>query len=350
MNEIDIQNRKIGSQHKPFIIAEMSGNHNQSLERALEIVDQVAEAGADAIKLQTYTADTMTLKSSKPDFMINEETSLWFGKDLYALYQQAHTPWEWHEPIFERAKKKGLIAFSSAFDETAVDFLESLNVPAYKIASFENIDIPLISKIAKTGKPIIISTGLASLAEIDEAVQCARKHGCEQLVLLKCTSSYPASPAQSNLKTIPHLAQMMHCPVGLSDHTLGMGAAVASVALGACVIEKHVTLSRSEGGVDAAFSMEPSELAIMVEECNHAWQAIGDVFYGRTESEEQSLCFRRSIYFSANAKAGEKLSEANVRVIRPGHGLAPKYLEKLMGKTLKNDVESGTPLTWDCIE
>lgn len=349
MEEIYIAGRKIGSNAKPFIIAEMSGNHNQSLERALSIVEAVARSGADALKLQTYTADTMTLDvNDKDDFVINDEKSLWKGNSLYKLYQQAYTPWEWHKPIFDRCRELGVIGFSTPFDETAVDFLESLEVPFYKIASFENVDLPLIRKIASTGKPIIMSTGMANLTELDDAVGTARSAGCKDIVLLKCTSSYPATPENSNIRTIPHMRDLFGCQVGLSDHTLGVGAAVASVALGATVIEKHFTLSRKEGGVDSAFSMEPDEFSLLVKETENAWLSLGQISYGLSESEKASRRFRRSLYVAKNIQAGEAITPENVRCIRPGFGLAPKYYDIVIGRKAKTDLKRGTPLTWDC--
>ena len=280
----------------PFIIAEMSGNHNQSLDRALAIVDAAAEAGVDAIKIQTYTADTMTLDIDTGEFFIADKDSLWEGESLYHLYEKAYTPWEWHKPIFDRCREVGILGFSTPFDDTAVDFLEKLSVPFYKIASFENVDLPLVKKVAKTGKPIIVSTGMTTVAELDDLVRTARENGCEDLTLLKCTSSYPASPQGTNLRTIPHMQELFHCRVGLSDHTLGIGAAVASIALGATVIEKHFTLSRAEGGVDAAFSLEPAEMSQLVEECRAAYEALGEIGYMVQEQEKKSLAFRRSLY------------------------------------------------------
>lgn len=349
MKEIKIANRFIGKEHPPFIIAEMSGNHNQSLERALAIVEAMAEAGVDAVKLQTYTADTMTLDLAHGEFFIDDPKSLWQGKSLYKLYQEAYTPWEWHEAIFKRCRELGLIAFSSPFDETAVDFLESLGVPCYKIASFENTDLPLIRKVARTGKPVIISTGMATLAELDESVRAFREAGGKELILLKCTSTYPASPENSNLVTIPHLRELFGCPVGLSDHTLGIGVAVASVALGASVIEKHVTLSRAEGGVDAAFSLEPQEMKTLVEETKRAWQSLGQISYGPTDAEVPSLKHRRSLYIVKDLQAGEQLTRDNVRAIRPGLGLPPKYLDLVLGKRVKQSVGKGTPLSWELL-
>lgn len=332
---------------KPFIIAEMSGNHNHSLERALEIVDAAADAGVDALKIQTYTADTITIDKSDGEFFIADPKSLWKGESLYSLYKKAYTPWEWHKPIFDRCKEKGIIGFSSPFDFTAVDFLEDLDVPFYKVASFENVDIPLIRKIAKTGKPIIASTGMASLAELSELVETAKANGCNDLTLLKCTSSYPATPAGSNLATIPHMKALFDCTVGLSDHTLGIGAAVASIAFGAMVIEKHFTLSRAEGGVDAAFSLEPHEMKQLVKDVNAAYEAIGTVHYGLTSQE--STKFRRSLYIVEDMKAGDIITEKNMRSIRPGLGLSPKYYDILLGKKVKCDVKRGTALSWDMI-
>ncbi|WP_183184152.1 pseudaminic acid synthase [Anoxybacteroides voinovskiense] len=341
--------KKVGSDHPPFIIAEMSGNHNKSLERALEIVEAAAKAGVHALKIQTYTADTMTLDLDNKDFKIEDLKSLWKGHTLYKLYQQAYTPWEWHKPIFDRARELGIIAFSTPFDETAVDFLEELNVPMYKIASFENTDLPLIKKVASTGKPLIISTGMATVAEIDETVRTAREAGCKELVLLKCTSTYPASPTDSNILTIPHMKKLFDCEVGLSDHTLGIGVAVASVALGATVIEKHFTLSRADGGVDAAFSLEPHEMKALVEETKRAWEAMGNVHYGPTEKEKASIKFRRSIYVAQDIEEGQPFTKENIKVIRPGFGLEPKYYEKIIGKTAKVRLQKGTALTWDHI-
>ncbi|BAW97779.1 N-acetylneuraminic acid synthase domain-containing protein (plasmid) [[Synechococcus] sp. NIES-970] len=349
MKNITVHNQVLGSNNPPFIVAEMSGNHNQSLDRALEIVEAAAKSGVHALKLQTYMADTMTLDLDEGKFFINDPKSLWRGNSLYKLYQQAYTPWEWHEPIFKRCQELGIIGFSTPFDETAVDFLESLDVPCYKIASFENTDLPLIRKVASTGKPMIISTGMASIAELDETVRTAREAGCQDLILLKCTSTYPASPENTNLLTIPHLRELFDVQVGLSDHTLGIGVAVASVALGATFIEKHFTLSRADGGVDAAFSMEPHEMKQLVEETERAWQALGQVRYGATVAEQKSLVFRRSLYVAENIKAGEILTPQNIRRIRPGYGLAPKYYDLVLGKTAKQDLAKGTPLSWDAL-
>lgn len=349
MKDIVIRGRKIGQGSTPFIIAEMSGNHNQSLERALAIVGAAAAAGAHALKIQTYTADTMTFDLKNGEFYICDKESLWKGKSLFELYSEAYTPWEWHKPIFNRCKELGIIGFSTPFDETAVDFLESLDVPCYKVASFENTDIPLIRKIADTGKPMIISTGMASVAELDETVRAANEAGCHDIILLKCTSTYPASPESTNLKTIPHMRDLFGCQVGLSDHTMGIGTAVASVALGATVIEKHFTLSRTDGGVDSAFSLEPEELRSLVVECERSWQALGKISYGPTEGEKASLQFRRSLYVAKDMKTGEAFTKDTLRAVRPGSGLPPKYYETLMGMKVKCDVKKGTPLSWDLI-
>ncbi len=328
----------------------MSGNHNQSLERALKIVDAIAETGVDALKLQTYTADTMTIPVNTEDFLIEDKKSLWHGKNLHDLYQEAYTPWEWHKQLFDRCKEKGMICFSTPFDETAVDFLESLNVPMYKIASFENNHLPLIKRVAQTGKPIIISTGMATLSNLEDMVKTAKDNGCSDLTLLKCTSTYPASPENSNLLTIPHLARLFDVKVGLSDHTLGIGAAIASVALGAKVIEKHVTLSRAEGGVDAAFSMEPHEMKQLVDEVKTASLALGNVHYGvSSKQEEKSKVFKRSIYAIKDIKKGDKLTQNNIRIIRPGNGLAPKYYEQIINRVVVSDIAKGTAMNWSYI-
>lgn len=334
---------------KPLIIAEMSGNHNQSLERALAIVDAAAKAGVDAIKLQTYTADTMTLDISEGEFFIVDKDSLWKGESLYHLYEKAYTPWEWHKPIFDRCRELGIMGFSTPFDATAVDFLEELDVPCYKIASFENIDLPLIKRVAQTGKPMIVSTGMANLAELDDLVRTARENGCTDLTLLKCTSSYPATPEGTNLLTIPHMRELFGCKVGLSDHTLGIGAAVASVALGVSAIEKHFTLSRADGGVDSVFSMEPEEMAQLVREVETAAQAMGSVCYEMQEQEKKSLQFRRSLYIVEDMKKGDVISEKNIRSIRPGLGLSPKYYDVVLGKKVNRDVKRGIGLDWDII-
>lgn len=344
---ISIQQRTIGLQSEPFVIAEMSGNHNHSLERALDIVDAAANAGVHALKIQTYTPDTMTLDIDSGDFFVSDKGSLWNGSSLYELYGEAYTPWEWHAAIFERSRERGLIAFSTPFDATSVDFLESLNVPCYKIASFENTDLPLIRRVAATGKPMIISTGMATVAELDETVRTARAAGCSELVLLKCTSTYPAAPANSNILTIPHLRELFGCEVGLSDHTMGVGVGVASVALGATVIEKHFTLARADGGVDSAFSLEPTEMAALVVETRRAWQALGRVAYGPTEAERPSLKFRRSLFITADVRAGDVLTADNVRSIRPGTGLPAKYLDQIIGRSVARSAVRGTPVSWD---
>jgi N-acetylneuraminate synthase len=343
---IRIGSREIGTHVRPYLIAEMSGNHNRSFERALQIVDAAASAGADAIKLQTFTADTMTLKSDAAGFVIEDADSLWAGRQLYDLYEEAATPYEWHAPLLARARSHGMDILSTPFDETAVDFLESLNFPAYKIASFECIDLPLIRKVASTGKPLIVSTGMARLAEIDEAVQTARAAGARDIVLLKCTSTYPATPENTNIRTIATLREAFRTEAGLSDHTMGCGVAVASVAFGATVIEKHFTTSRAEGGVDSAFSLEPHEFSMLRIETERAWQSLGEVRFGATRAEEKSLQFRRSLYVVNDVEAGQQLTHENVRAIRPGFGLAPKHLDQVIGRTVQDRVKRGTPLSW----
>lgn len=350
MNTISIGNISIGSDQPPLIIAEMSGNHNHSLERALAIVDAVADSGAQAIKLQTYTPDTMTLDVDQKEFRISSSESIWKGKTLYQLYKEAYTPWEWHIPIFEHAQKRGLLVFSTPFDESSVDFLETLNVPCYKIASYENTDLPLLRKVAATGKPMFISTGMATVGELDEAVRTVREAGCEDVILLKCVSAYPASPETANLLTIPHIAQLFNAQIGLSDHTIGIGVAIAAVALGATVIEKHFTLSRADGGVDALFSLEPSELSTLVQESHRAKQALGRIWYGpasQTEARERNS--RRSLYIVRDMRHGEHLECSDIRAIRPGLGLPPKWQTLVLGATLKKDVQRGTPLSWDLL-
>lgn len=346
---IEIAGRRIAADARPFVVAEMSGNHNRSLERALAIVDAAADAGAHALKIQTYTADTMTIDADRPEFRIEDANSLWRGRSLHDLYNEAHTPWTWHAPIFERCRARGMIGFSAPFDASAVDFLETLAVPLYKIASFENTDIPLIRKVAATGKPLIISTGMATQAELEETVEEARTAGCRDLVLLKCTSTYPASPECSNLRTIPDLRERYGCEVGLSDHTAGIGAALAAVALGASVIEKHFTLSRAEGGVDAAFSLEPQELAALVQETERAWLALGKVSYGPTAPEQKSLVFRRSLYIVQDLREGDVLTPENLRAIRPGLGLPPRHMDALLGRRVARDIARGTPASWDLL-
>ena len=340
---------EISDDNKPFVIAEMSGNHNQSLEKALEIVDAAAEAGAHGLKIQTYTADTMTIPHDKGLFYIDDPKSLWHGKTLHELYQIAYTPWEWHKPIFDRAKELGLIAFSTPFDSTSVDFLEELDVDVYKIASFENKDWPLLRKVASTGKPVIMSTGASTLSDIAESVGVLRENGCKDLVLLKCTSTYPASASNTNLLTIPHMREMFDCYTGLSDHTGGIGAAVGAVALGARVVEKHFTISRADGGVDSAFSIEPHELKSLVIESERTWEALGKVKYDILPDEKASLRFKRSIYVVEDVKAGEEFTPKNVRIIRPGDGMEPKYYDKVIGKTARTDLKRGTPLTWQAL-
>ena len=342
-----IAGRPIGPDAPPFVIAEMSGNHNQSLDRALAIVAAAAAAGAHALKIQTYTADSMTLPIAEGEFAIHDPKSLWDGRTLYELYQEAATPYEWHAPIFERCRRKGVIGFSTPFDAAAVDFLESLGAPAYKIASFENVDLPLIAKAASTGKPLIISTGMATAEEIADAVRAARDAGGRDVVLLKCTSTYPATPKDTNIRTIPDLRERFGCEVGLSDHTMGTGVAVGAIALGATVVEKHFTLSRAEGGVDSAFSLEPAELAALVTETRRAWESLGHVNYGPTAAEQKSLQFRRSLYVVEDVPAGAKRSAANVRAIRPGAGLPPKFLPQVIGCTVTRDVKRGTPVSWE---
>lgn len=349
MNDIQFAGITVGNNHKPFVIAEMSGNHNQSLERALSIIDAAADAGAHAIKLQTYTPDTLTIDVSHGEFFISDAKSLWEGKNLYELYKEAYTPWEWHKALFDRAKQRGIFCFSTPFDDSSVDFLESLDMPVYKIASFENNHLPLLKKIAQTHKPVIMSTGISTLADVEIAVKTLRENGCRDLILLKCTSTYPATPENTNILTIPHMANLFDCHVGLSDHTMGVGTAVAAVALGARVIEKHFTLDRSEGGVDSAFSMEPAEFKVLIEETERAFQSLGKVTYGILKDEEKSLGFKRSVYVIADMEVGEEFNQSNIRIIRPGHGLAPKYFEMLLGKKINKSVKKGTALTFDLI-
>jgi pseudaminic acid synthase len=347
---IKIGDRYIGLDHPPFIVAEMSGNHNQSLDRALRIVEAAAEAGAHALKIQTYTAETMTLDVEGKGFSITDSESPWKGDTLHSLYKKAYTPWEWHRPIFEKCRELGMVGLSTPFDHTAVDFLESLNVEVYKIASFENADLPLIRKVAATGKPMIISTGMASLAELDETVRAARDAGCRDLILLKCTSSYPATPEESHIRTLPHMRELFNVEVGLSDHTLGIGVPLAGIALGATVIEKHFTLARADGGVDAAFSLEPDELKALLVESKRGWQALGKIHYGGTEGEKKSIQFRRSLYVTSDMQAGEKFTPDNLRAIRPGYGLSPKYYDTFMGKRVRKNVKKGTPISWDLLD
>ena len=346
---LKIADREVGPKSRPYLIAEMSGNHNQSLDRALAIVDAAAEAGADAVKLQTYTADTMTLNTNAPGFVIDDPNSLWAGRQLYDLYDEAHTPWDWHKPIMERAASHGLHCFSTPFDDTAVDFLEELGVPAYKIASFEVTDLPLIEKVAKTGKPIILSTGMATVAEIDEAVRTARDQGNDQIVILKCTSTYPATPENTNISTIPNMREVFGVDVGLSDHTMGCGVAVAAVSLGAVLVEKHFTLRRADGGVDSTFSLEPEEFRLLREETERAWQSLGKITYGGTKAEEKSRAFRRSLYIAKDVAEGETLTPENLRIVRPGFGLPPKFYGEVLGKKVKQPLKAGTPMSWDLL-
>ena len=343
--EIQIGSIKVGVGHRPFLVAEMSGNHNQSLERAMSIVEAAARSGAHAIKLQTYTADTMTLNLKSDGFTITDDKSLWKGRNLYDLYQEAHTPWEWHEPLMKRAAELGMLCFSTPFDESAVDFLEKLNVPCYKIASFENTCMPLLKKVAKLKKPMIISTGMANLGELEETVRLVKAQGCEDLILLKCTSTYPATPENTNISTIPHMRELFDVNVGLSDHTMGTGVSVASIALGAVMIEKHFTLSRADGGVDSTFSMEPAEFKSLAIESERAWLSLGKVSYGvQSSQEEKSKAFRRTIYVSTDIKAGDILSEKNVRCVRPGFGLETKYWDQILGRSVNRDLAAGTPM------
>ncbi len=350
MNNIRIGKRIIGPDQAPFIIAELSGNHGQDFELACQMVDKAAAAGAHAIKLQTYTADSMTLNVDSADFVIQEQDSLWYRESLHELYGKAATPYEWHKPLFERANALGMEAFSSPFDEAAVDFLDELGVPCFKIASFELTDIPLIRKAASKGKPLIMSTGMATIGEIEEAVKTAKGQGCEQIILLKCTSTYPALPVNTNLNTIANMRNAFGVQVGLSDHTAGVGVSVAATALGATVIEKHFVLDRSAGGVDAAFSLEPDELASLVVETERAWQAMGSVVYGGTAAEEKSKHYRRSIFVSQALKKGDVLSVDNLKIVRPASGLAPKHWDHVIGKVAKRDLPLGTPLSWQDVE
>ena len=344
---IEIAGRRIGPKAPPYIIAEMSGNHNGSLERALKILQAAKAAGADAVKLQTYRADTITIDHDGPEFLITE--GLWAGRRLFELYASAAMPWDWHEPLFRRGRELGIAVFSSPFDASAVDLLQSLDAPAYKVASLEIGDTALIQRMVATGKPMIMSTGASELGEIAEGVATARAAGCRDLILLHCTSGYPTPPAESNLRTIPHLAEMFDCPVGLSDHTMGTAVPVAAVALGARVIEKHFTLARADGGVDSAFSLEPHELAQLVVDCRIATEALGQVQYQVTPSERAIRPLRRSLYVVSDVAAGETISERHVRSIRPGLGLPPKYLATILGRKASRDVKRGSPLDWTMI-
>jgi len=350
MREINVGGIKIGLQNRPFIIAELSGNHNQSLSRALEIAGAAAKAGAQALKLQTYTADTLTLDMRTEEFMLRDKKSLWKNQSLHDLFKLAYTPWEWHQPIMKRAKELGLICFSTPFDETAVGFLEKLKVPVYKIASFEITHLSLIRAVALTGKPIIISTGMATRDEIREAVVTARAGGCKNIILLKCTSAYPAEAKDANILTIPDMRKSFGCEVGLSDHTIGIGVSAAAVSHGATVIEKHLTLCRQDGGTDSAFSLEPEEFKSLVVEMERAWRSLGKIYYGPSKLEMSSLQERRSLYIVADMKAGDALTKENLRCIRPSYGLAPKYYDTLLGKIVKQDVKRGTPVSWRLID
>jgi len=346
---LTIGEHTVGPDAPPFIIAEMSGNHDGSLDKALDIVRMAADAGAHAVKLQTYTADTITIDVDTPDFRLSSGHELWGSRRLYDLYEEAHTPWEWHEPIFELARDLGILAFSSPFDPTAVEFLSDLDVPAFKIASSEIVDLPLIRHAAAQGKPLIISTGMASVGEIAAALEAAHSTGNDQVMLLSCTVSYPADPAASNLRGIPVMREAFGVPVGLSDHTLGIGAAVASVAFGSCLVEKHVTMSREGGGVDSAFSLEPDELAALRRETEVAWQALGQPRIGARAAEREGLRFRRSLFVVEDVRAGDPVTAANVRSIRPAGGLAPDEFGQLVGRTFQKDAAKGTPMSWDLV-
>jgi pseudaminic acid synthase len=346
-SSIHVNSRSIGEKHTPFIIAEMSANHNGRIEDAFKIVDLAVEAGADAIKMQTYRPDTITLKSHRPEFFIEE--GLWKGQTLYDLYEEAHTPWEWHKPLFDHARKRGITIFSSPFDKTAIDLLEDLNAPAYKIASFEVVDLELIAYAASTGKPLIISTGMADADEIGEAITAARDAGCKEIAILHCISGYPAPPQDYNLRIIPDMIERFGLVTGLSDHTMDNSTAIASVALGASIIEKHFTLDRSGGGPDDSFSLEPAELAALCRDARTAWLALGEVDYGRKSSECGNVKFRRSLYFVKDIRKGETITKDHIRSIRPGYGLPPKFLSELIGKTVDIDIYKGTPATKDIL-
>ncbi|PZR54329.1 pseudaminic acid synthase [Xylanimonas oleitrophica] len=346
---LQIGDHKVGENYRPFVAAEMSGNHNGDLGRALAIVDAIAETGAPAIKLQTYTADTITIDADGPAFRITDSHGLWGGRNLYSLYQEAHTPWEWHAPIFERAREHGMIPFSSPFDDSAVDLLEDLGAQVYKIASLEIADIPLLRKVARTGKPVILSTGAADASDVDLAVKTIRAEGNDQIAVLGCTSSYPASAEETNLRTIPALRDTWNVVSGLSDHTKGIGVSVAAVAFGASILEKHVTLRRADGGVDSDFSLEPEELKALVEESHSAWLALGKVHIGPTQGEAESRRLRRSLFVVKDVRAGDPVTPENVRSIRPAGGLEPRYLDLVQGRTFTQDVQRGTPLSWDLV-
>ncbi|WP_054706041.1 pseudaminic acid synthase [Bacillus sp. JCM 19041] len=347
MSGVVIEGRRIGEGTPPFIIAEMSDNHNQSLGRAIALVDAAADVGAHAFKIQTYKPETMTLNLKRDEFMVEKGNELWVGKSLYELYEEVQTPWDWHEQIFDRCRKRRMIPFSTPFDEESTDYLDSLGVGCFKIASFENTNLPLLRYVAQKGKPMIVSTGMATLAELDELVSTVEEAGCKQFVLLKSTSSYPANAAGAHLRTIPHMKHAFNCEVGLSDHTIGIGTAIASIALGASVIEKHFTLNRSNA--DSAFSMEPKEFKQLVEESERAWRSLGRVSYGPTSSEVSSLQYRRSLYISEDVQAGDELTKKNLCVIRPSLGLEPKYYERILGRKIKQDAVKGTPLSWDLL-
>lgn len=349
MQEIKIGNHVVGSKNPPFIIAEMSGNHNQSLNRAMALVEAAAKSGVHALKLQTASPDGLTLNIDSPDFLIDDPSSPWHGRNLYELYKEAVTPWEWHKPIFERCADLGLTVFSSPFELSAIDLLEELNATCYKIASFELVDLPLIRKAAATGKPLIMSTGMATVADIQDAVDAAKGQGNENIILLKCTSSYPATPADANIATIPHLQKMFGLQVGLSDHTLGIGVPCAAAALGATVIEKHFTLKRSDGGVDASFSLEPHEFSALVEESKRAWESVGKVVYGGAAVERKSMKFRRSLYIAKDMQEGDVLTAENLRIVRPGYGLPPKNIDVLLGRKVNRDLSAGAAMKWEFI-
>jgi pseudaminic acid synthase len=346
---INIGGITIGPGHRPFVIAEVSGNHNLSIERAFQIIAAAKDAGADAVKLQTYTADTMTLNLREKEFFVSDSENIWKGQSLYELYEKAHTPWAWHEEIFNYAKKLEIICFSTPFDETAVDFLEELRVPCYKVASFENTDIPLLRKIASTKKPIIMSTGMATFQELAMSLDVLEEAGCRDLILLKCTSAYPSLAKDANLQTIPQMRQAFGVNVGLSDHSLGISVPLVATALGACVIEKHLTMDREDGGVDSSFSLIPEEFSFLVKESSLAFAALGQVSYDRTEKEKKSAIYRRSIYVSKGIKKGETLTKENTRVIRPALGLKPEFYELILGRTARQDMPIGTALSWDLI-
>lgn len=350
MRRFKLGKRWVGPSEPPFVIAEMSGNHNGSLRRAMEIVDAAAAAGADAVKFQTYTADTMTVNFRKKEFKVRDPKSPWADRYLHDLYREAATPWKWHAPLFERCRRCGVVPFSTPFDATAVRFLSSLRVSAFKIASFENVDLPLIRAVARTGKPLFLSTGMATLVEVGEAVEAARGAGARDIVLLKCTSAYPAPAGEAHLRTLPNLRDSFDCPVGVSDHTVGNAVSVVAVGLGACVVERHLTLARAEGGVDASFSLEPQELKSLVRDVRTGWESLGRVHYGPTEREKSSLAFRRSLYVVGDLKKGDRLTLKNLRGLRPNRGLAPRFLDVVLGRPVNRDVAKGTPLSWNLLK